>query len=222
MTVTRAVSHGREPVCQGPVTHGGAGEEPNSAACLYSKDSPARVRAVTRRRVHAAVPDLRAALPSAPPQTLPAPPALHGAAAPCGARPEGGAGPLRATRVMSARTRSAERAPATPSPPRSAARRGPDAGGRGGSDVPRKVRVSRKGSRGAGPVPEGRACRTGGSTARRRARATSACTAPASPPARTPRDMSPPVPPGPQARRPAAEPATPGRRRRSRRWTWWS
>ena len=33
------VSHGREPVGQGPVTHGGADKEPNSTKCLYSKDA---------------------------------------------------------------------------------------------------------------------------------------------------------------------------------------
>ena len=38
MAVTRAVSHGRESVCQGRVTHGGADEEPKSIACLYSKE----------------------------------------------------------------------------------------------------------------------------------------------------------------------------------------
>ena len=36
--MNRAVRNGRESVCQCPVTHGGADKEPDSIACLYSKE----------------------------------------------------------------------------------------------------------------------------------------------------------------------------------------
>ena len=38
LAVTRAVSHGSEPVCQGHVTPGGAVADTNSLQCLYSKN----------------------------------------------------------------------------------------------------------------------------------------------------------------------------------------
>ena len=40
MAVTRAVSHGREPVYQCPATHDGADKEPNSTARSHSKEPP--------------------------------------------------------------------------------------------------------------------------------------------------------------------------------------
>ena len=54
LSVTRAVSRGRGPVCRSPVAHGAADEEPNSTEGLYSTDfrvgpSPAGARGGANR-----------------------------------------------------------------------------------------------------------------------------------------------------------------------------
>ena len=52
MAVTTAVSNGREPMCQGPVTHGGAVTDTNSIQRLYSKETSSSSLREARERGH--------------------------------------------------------------------------------------------------------------------------------------------------------------------------